>query len=243
MKKLSQETKDVVTIFGLVLIGICFTFVFGIIVLHYNINNNDDVYNWATLAIEIGIGIGITLTVWKFSKRDQSRIRELIDDVKKIETKQQEMIEEQHTVLKDEQKRIERWKNDYGILILENLESILSMYEILESWLIEFKQNPSPQQKSNIINAAKTNGHIIEFHVQNLKKYLPKIENYFNDPKLSTQIVGFCEQLSALFPSLHMDYHWESNLEGTFHMIGERKKILEEHIERMKQEIPSHNKP
>lgn len=242
MKKLSQQTKDVVTIFGRVLIGILIAFLFGMLLLHYNISNNDDVYNWTSLTIEIGIGIGITWTVWKFSKRDQNIIRELIDEVKKIETKQQEMIEEQHTVLKDEQKRIERWKNDYGVLIIENLESILSMYKILESWLIEFKQNPSSQQKSNIIDAAKRNGHIIEFHVQNLKKYLPKIENYFNDPKLSTQIVGFCEQLLALFPSLHMDYHWESNLEGTFHMIDERKRILSEQIERMRKEIPNYNK-
>ena len=61
-EKLNPETKNIVTIFGSVLIWICFTFFFGIVILHYSINNNDDVYNWTLLII--GLDIGIIWTVW-----------------------------------------------------------------------------------------------------------------------------------------------------------------------------------
>jgi hypothetical protein len=104
MKKINQETKDIVTIFGSVLIGICFVFVFGLVILHYSIIDNNDVYNWTSLTIEIGIGFGITWTVWKFSKRDQNKIKELITEIQKMEKRQTEIIEQQEQFRKNRER-------------------------------------------------------------------------------------------------------------------------------------------
>jgi len=47
------------------------------------------------------------------------------------------------------------------------------------------------------------------------------------------------EHALTMFQSLHMEYHWESNLEGTFAVINDKKRVLGQLIERLKKEIPT----
>ncbi len=223
---------------------------FGILVFVINdgIANNriSDFPNLSTLFVEIGFGIAITITVYLFSKRmheenkeQQNKITNMLQRIEKIEHEQQKIFDEQHALVKNERERIEHWKASWGELILTYLDGIKNMYDILEDWLTEYQKNPSLQQKENIIGSTKRNGEIVNVYIQNIRRDVPKIENYFDDPTLGFQLLGFSEQLSTLFDSLEMEHHWESNLEPTFQVIAERKKILSKNMERMKNEIPN----
>jgi len=156
-----------------------------------------------------------------------------------MEENQQEIIAELYDVLKSERQRVERWKFNWGTVLLANVESINRMYEILEDWLNEYKQNPSAQLKSNIIESAKRNGNIVAYDIQSLQEYLPYIETYFEDPTLSLNLKSISEHALTVFQSLHMEHYWESNLEGTFAVINDKKRILGQLIERLKKEIPT----
>jgi len=228
-----------------IVIGIPFAIL--VFIINDGVANNriSDFPNLATLIVEIGFGIAITITVYLYSKRmhkenkdQQYKITKLLKRIEKIEQDQQKIFDEQHTLVKNERDRIERWKASWGELILTYLVGIKNMYDILEVWLKEYQKNPSLQQKENIIGSAKRNGEIVKFYIQNIRRDVPKIENYFDDPTLGFQLLGFSEQLSTLFDSLEMEHHWESNLESTFLVIADRKKILAKNMERMKNEIP-----
>ena len=236
---------------GVFIILLVSHYLFGVYVFY-----DKDIFNWASLVVASGFGVAITYTVWFKSKRDekqrdklldaismqQNEISKLVVDIKKIEEKQQILINEQHSVLKNEHDRIERWKIDWGSLILSNLDSIKMMYEILETWFKNYRDNPSDRLKADIIRTASMNGNIVENHIQNIKHYLPKIESYFDEPTLGLNLSGIFEQLSILFKTFHMDYHWESNdIESTFRMIAERKGMLEDLTKRLKKEIPESN--
>lgn len=186
---------------------------------------HDDISGWGSLLVGSIIGGYITFAILIYSDNQQDKIEKLITGVSKIEEKEQE--------------RIERWKSVWGTTILFELESIKTMYEILKTWLADYKNSPSNQLKTNIIDSARRNGDLVEFNIRNITRYLPEIKNYFDDPTLGLNLLGSFEQLSIIFKSLHMDYHWKSNdLETTFRMIDERKKILEALIERLRKEIP-----
>jgi len=196
--------------------------------------------------IEIGIGIAIASAFLVYSSRQQTRFQEqqnkmeeLISEIKKMEDNQQKIITELYDVLKSERQRVERWKSNWGTVLLANVESINRMYEILEDWLNEYKQNPSAQLKSNIIESTKRNGYIVQHGIQSIQDYLPYIENQFEDPTLSLNLKSLSQHVLSMFQSLHMEHYWESNLEGTFAVIIDKKKILSQLIERLKKEIPT----
>lgn len=220
----------------------CAFIVFVLVGIIFHVSTNDngqDIRNWVSLTIESAIGIFIAMMVLYYDKLQQKKnekqqqdIENLAKDIKKIE-------EQQHSLLKSEHERIRRWKREWGTLILSNLDSIKRMYEILETWLNDYKKNPSNQLKADIIRTASMNGNSVESYIQNIRRYLPEIKSYFDEPTLGLNLTGIFEQLSVLFQTLHMDYHWESkDLESTFRMIAERKGILEDLIERVKKEIP-----
>lgn len=217
--------------------------------LHYvfNISYTDanDLTNLTATVIEVGLGAGITVSILMYSnyqqsffKKQQDEIANLLKRIETIEQNQQQMIDEQHTVVKKEHQRIERWKKEWGEIILADLEGIVRMYDILENWLIQYKTKPSSQQKSDIISSSDRLGGIVDFYVQNILKYLPKIENSFDDPSLGVQLIGISDQLSAIFKGLHMDYHWEPHLDNSFQIITEMKRILAKDIVKIKKEIP-----
>lgn len=197
-----------------------------------------DFLNWQTMIIELFIaGIVATWFFWR-QKQQSDKIKKLVTEISTIGEKQQKIIGEQYEFLKSEKQRVERWKSKWGTVLLANVESINRMYEILEEWLNEYKQNPSAQLKLNIINSALRNGEIVKFDIQSLQEYLPYIETQFEDPTLSLNLKSISKHALTVFQSLHMDHHWESNLEGTFALINDKKRILSQLIERLKKEIP-----
>lgn len=238
-----KQTKiQVVSIFLYTVIGVLSTIgiIFGIIA--YTQNSEWDLPNWITLVVEIGVGIAVATSILSYDRAQRGKISKLISEIKKMEENQQKIITEQYSVVKSERQRIEKWKSDWGGILLVNLESIYAMYDILHNWLNEYKQNSSPQLKANIISSAKRNGSIVEFNIQQIKEHLPTIQNYFEDTTLAMNMIAISEQLLAVFQSLHAEHFWEPNLDGTFSMISERKNILTRLIERLKKEIPDKSK-
>jgi hypothetical protein len=186
MKKLNQETKDVVTIFGSVLIGICFTFFFGIVILHYSINNNDDVYNWTSLTIEIGIGIGITWTVWKFSKRDQDKIKELIAEIQKMGKRQTEIIEQQEQFRKNRERLV------YHSLIYELGFLKMSTYERKRHETAIAENKPSNHTQAHVeMRTTNTINEIINIQKENLDvipaEFMPPIKTILMFAKICNE--------------------------------------------------------
>lgn len=245
--KLGEDFSDKSTAFaiimvvsvGALLVGIGFFHPVGIV------DMENDLRNWTTLVIEAGIGIFIAVIIVLYTnsqsekfKHQQDEITNLLKKIETIETNQQNMINEQHSVITNEQERIKRWKTEWGTLILESVESIKQMYQILEDWFKDYQKNPSEQLKKDIIDSASRNAGIVAFHFQNISRWMPKIENYLNDPTLASQLNASAEQFTVYFQILDKDYVWESNLKSSFLVIDDRKKLLTKHIERMKKEIP-----
>lgn len=249
----SEETKELVhpdyaiknikkIIIGFVVIAAIAAFVVQIAVKEPN-----DFRNATTLAIEIVFGIFIALIVYIYTKqqyeeniRQQKRIENLVTDIQKIEENQQKIIDAQYGVVKNEKERIHNWKARWGLVIRANLESIKQHYIILEDWLKEYKKTPTVDLKSNIIFSAKRNGEIVTSHTQDILKYLPKIESYFDDPVLGLNIAHLCEQYPTLFYSMNNDYHWKNNdLENTIKTINKMKEFLDRDIKRLTSEMPS----
>ncbi|GKS67499.1 hypothetical protein YTPLAS73_10460 [Nitrosarchaeum sp.] len=229
-----------------------FTIVFGIglALWAYDLikTPEHDLLNASALVLEGVFAIIISWTVYVYSKKwnydnriQQTQISELISEIKKLEEKQKEMIEEQHSVVKNEKNRIARWKQEWGTIILANVESIKEMYKILEDWLNAYNENPSPQHKISIIESSKRNEYIVEFNIEQIIKCLPNIETYFEDPVLALNLKANCKNLLSIFQSLHMDHYWESKSEGTFLLIEDRIRVLTNIIERLKKEIPQLN--
>ena len=246
-KNLPESAGRIADLFAYTGIAIVGTLLIMLVLIQLSILPADvDIKNWVTLVIELGIGIGIALSILIYTKSEQEKYKKQQDKMTKIlkrietiEQTQQKMIGELHEVLKNEKERIERWKSDWGTIILADLESINAMYDILENWLKEYMQDPSVQLKTNIIESAKRNGHIVDFHIQNIERHLTNIERYFEDPTLGLNLHSISEHISTLFQSLHMEYHWESkDLLGPFELINDKKRILTQFITRLKKEIP-----
>lgn len=112
------------------------------------------------------------------------------------------------------------------------------MHNILRDWVEEYRQNPSEQQKKNIITSAKRNGDLVQMQVQQIQKFLPKIENHFDDPKLGLNMQAISEVMPTLFQSLDAEFLWDYDMKGMFELIEDRKRILAGIIDRLKKEIP-----
>ena len=105
---------------------------------------------------------------------------------------------------------------------------------ILESWLKKYRANTTPEEKSNTIRNSENLGESVKFSIQNILRFLPKIENYFNDPVLGVNISSLCKQYPTLFFSLKEDYVWTpEGLVGMLQSIEEMKKILDGHLQRI----------
>jgi len=206
-KKFSKDVLDLFDkiSFIVVMVLVSVTLVLISFVLYFGIPLIDelDITNWTTLVIEVGIGIIIAGAIFVYSTRHQKKMEEIVSEIKIIE-------ENQQSILNSEKQRVERWKSNWGTVLLANVESINRMYEILEDWLNEYKQNPSAQLKSNIIESTKRNGYIVQHGIQSIQDYLPYIENQFEDPTLSLNLKSLSQHVLSMFQSLHMKHYWES---------------------------------
>lgn len=188
--------------------------------------------NLHTLVIEIGIGVIITLLIYSFSTQQQQKLTRIVTDIKKLEQQQQ-------SVLTYEKERINRWKHEWGSLILTELEAVNRMYGILETWLIDYWKNPTDEQRSNLPLAAKRNVDILKYNFQNIHKYVPHIKEHFDDPKLGVTLtnVSTSTQFTVLFEVLDQDWCWELNSQGAFDSINDKRRVINDLIDKVKKEI------
>jgi len=188
-----------------------------------------DVRNWVSMTITLVIPGALALIIWRYSHRKNEEISEF--------------LEAQHAVLQSEKERINRWKHEWGSLILTELESVNMFYGILEKWLIDYWKTPSDEQKSNLPIAAKRNGDIVKYHFQNISRYIPHIEEHFNDPKLGITLtnISTSAQFIKIFEVLDQDYYWESNSQPAIDTINDKKRVISDMIDKIKKEIPENN--
>lgn len=213
-------------------IGIAISAIAAASWLYFIVSKNDPP-NITTLIVEIGFGIAITLTVFLYSKRQHNENKAQQEKISKF-------LKEQNKVLQSEKERVNRWKYEWGSLILTELESVNMFYGILEKWLVDYWENPSDEQKSNLPFAAKRNGSIIKYHFQNIHRYIPHIEEHFDDPKLGITLtnISTSQQFTIIFEVLDQDYYWESNSQPAIDTINDKKRVITNMINKIKKEIP-----
>lgn len=120
--------------FGIGITVSVFASIFSLIII---ISHADDITNVTTLVIEIGFGIAISVTVYLYSKRQhnenknqQTKISELISEIRKIEERQQQLIETQEKLYR---RRIAYNTNNIRSITEHILENLLKEYiEILK---------------------------------------------------------------------------------------------------------------
>lgn len=200
-----------------------------------------DLFNGTTLVLEGVIAIIISWTVYIFSKKwnhdnkiQQKQITGLVSEIKKLEQHQQ-------SVLESEKERVNRWKVEWGYLILTELESVNRMYGILETWLVDYWKDPSDEQRSNLPVAAKRNVDILKYHFQNIHKYVPRIEEHFDEPTLGAKLtnISTSAQFTIIFEVLDQEHYWESHSQSIFESINDKRRIINDMIDKIKNEIPN----
>jgi len=185
-----------------------------------------DVRNWVSMTITLVIPGALALIIWRYSHRKNEEMSEF--------------LEAQHVVLQSEKERVNCWKHEWGSLILTELESVNMFYGILEKWLVDYWENPSDEQKSNLPFAAKRNGDIVKYHFQNIHRYVPHIEEHFDDPKLGITLtnISTSAQFTIIFEVLDQDYYWESNSQPAIDTINDKKRVINDMIDKVRKEIP-----
>ena len=199
-----------------------------------------DLFNGTTLVLEGVIAIIISWTVYIFSKKwnydnkiQQKQTTKLISEIKKLEQQQQ-------SFLTTEKERINRWKHEWGSLILTELKTVNRMYSILEDWLIDYWKNPTDEQRKNLPLAAKRNVDIVKYHFKNISKYVPHIEEHFDEPTLGVKLtnISTSEQFTVIFEVLDQEHFWESKSTAALETINDKKRIINDMIEKIQNEIP-----
>lgn len=208
MRKISKEKFDKIaspiTIFLWVTIGILITFFIVTALTGINVSNNQDINNWVGLVVEIGIGAGITLTVWKFSKRDQDKIKELIAEIQKMEKRQTDIIEQQEQFRKSR----ERWAYHNLISELEFLKMSIYERKRFESAIAENK--PSDHIQAHIdMRTVNTINKIISIQKENSdvipSEFMSQIESILMFAKISNENRRWQENDYILFDEMRKE--------------------------------------
>ncbi len=100
----------------------------AVILIHYvtgaEYRDEKDIYNWVSLIAEIGIASGITYAVWKFTKFEQSKTNQILNNINEITEKVDKIIDNQ------EKLRVSRIKDLHESLYGNLISVITSAYNV-----------------------------------------------------------------------------------------------------------------
>jgi len=222
------------------------------------ISDGQDVSNWATMVSEVVIGVTVAALILSYELSRQDKIdskqteitglvnssnkliknmKDTVFEIKRLENNQQKLVKEVQGFIKNENERIKKRKTRFGTTIHRDLSLIKDSYVTLENWIKKYQENPTPEQKPDIIRNIKNHGHNVKIYTDYILQYLPKIESDFDDPVLGTNIFNNCKKYSDLFFSIEDEIHWTSDgLDGMLQQIDVMKKILDRDIPRILKE-------
>lgn len=86
--------------------------------------DNNDIRNWIALVVEVGIGIALTLSIWFAAKYDQQKLSQLLQDVKNIAIKQEQILEVQEKFRKSRESFAIHTLRSYLPLIREKVQTV-----------------------------------------------------------------------------------------------------------------------